>query len=327
MKSRKKFLIPLILAVIFLAVGAAGGIYINSRRTNNAPPDHYFARSEQISSMTDIVGERSLAEAVPEPVPSDAETVPAASDAAVSESAASLEGEENEAQIEADSPSGADSPEAKVYRYYSSENARQDVDSYIEYLKTEKHFIDVTDAQKEDAEDKAAASEAGSASSTGSAQDGAGAESRKKVHRLAGASQDSDSYLSITITEEADGYTVTTVKENQPWAAYFTQLWDSALHQAGTDNTEPQPSLASAEETVRTADQQLLGLPAPASEYEFIAKRGLVRLNGNDYYCVSAYRANDTETFDYEGAYLLDASSGKIMYRYDEATGDAQLLR
>ncbi len=324
MKSRKKFLIPLILAIIFLAVGAAGGIYINSRRTNNAPPDHYFARSEQISSMTDIVGERSLAEAVPEPVPSEAETVPAASDAAVSESAASesaasLEGEEYGTQAEAAS-SGADSPEAKVYRYYSSENARQDVDSYIEYLKTEKHFIDVTDAQKEDAEDKAAASST-------AAQDGAGAESRKKVHRLAGASQDSDSYLSITITEEADGYTVTTVKENQPWAAYFTQLWDSTLHQAGTDNTEPQPSLASAEETVRTADQQLLGLPAPSSEYEFIAKRGLVRLNGNDYYCVSAYRANDTETFDYEGAYLLDASSGKIMYRYDEATGDAQLLR
>lgn len=362
MKSGKKFLIPLILAVIFLAVGAGGGIYINSRRAANVPPDHYFARSEHISSVTDIVGERSLAQETSQPAPSQeapqtlepklpngeaaAEGSPEKGDPAkgASEKGDSAKGDPEKSVLgETVSPEGdsgesasgeaqeslpaeteaADaSPETKVYRYQSSESARADVDSYIQYLKTEKHFIDVTDALAED--EKKEGGTPGSAASAGASSAEQG---ERRIHRLAGASQDSDSYLSITITEEEDGYTVTTVKENQPWAAYFTQLWDSSLNRAQLQNTEPQPTLATAEETVRKAGQELLKLPAPVSEYEFIAKRGLVRIDGNDYYCVSAYRSNDTETFDYECAYLLDASSGKIMYQYDEATGDARKLR
>ncbi len=347
MKSGKKFLIPLILAVIFLAVGAGGGIYINSRRAANVPPDHYFARSEHISSVTDIVGERSLAQETSQPAPSQEApqtlepTLPNGEAAAegspekgdpekgdlgetVSPEGDSGESASGEAQesLTTETEAADASPETKVYRYRSSESARADVDSYIQYLKTEKHFIDVTDALAEN--EKKEGGTPGSAASAGASSAEQG---EQRIHRLAGASQDSDSYLSITITEEEDGYTVTTVKENQPWAAYFTQLWDSSLNRAQLQNTEPQPTLATAEETVRKAGQELLKLPAPVSEYEFIAKRGLVRIDGNDYYCVSAYRSNDTETFDYECAYLLDASSGKIMYQYDEATGDARKLR
>lgn len=85
-------------------------------------------------------------------------------------------------------------------------------------------------------------------------------------------------------------------------------------------------TMVAAEETVRSADQELLDLQRPVADYKFISKRGLIRLDGNDYYCVSAYLPNVNGSFDYAGAYLLDSASGTITHHYDEATGEISAL-
>lgn len=282
---KKKILIPLFLAIVCLTVGIAGGLLISLKKNTekNTSPDYYFSKSEQIPSVTGIVGERSL-------IPSS-ETAP--SNEPISAPAASQPFSESQSL-----ESQASESSAVVYKYYSN-TVEQDVKDYVEYLKSEKNFIDISDVETD--------------------------ESNSASYHLAGASQDEDAYLSIAISETSDSYTVTTTKESEPWYSYVTELWNNSRKQ--TSVSSPHPTMVSAEDQVRSSTQQFLNLSRPVSDYKFIAQRGLININGTDYYCVSAYLPNETGTFDYECAFLLDASSGTITYQYNESTGQTLHLQ
>lgn len=288
MKTKKKIIIPLFLAIACLITGITGGIFISLKRNayQNISPEHYFSKSEQVSSITGIVGERSIFTSVNETSP-DNTTAADSSDKA----AEALE----------EQPLEKPSESSSIVYNYSSDTVQQDVEDYVTYLKSEKDFIEITGAH----------TDAGDEPST--------------TRYLAGASQDEDSYLSLTIKESTDSYSISAVKEAQPWTSFLTELWNTSYQQ--TAPAETSPTIVSAEEQVRSASQQFLKLPNPTDSYRFISKRGLIRLNSSDYYCVSAYLPNEIGTFDYECAFLVDSASGAVKYQYDESTGEAFLLQ
>lgn len=308
MKTKKIIIISLFLAIACLVTGIAGGIFISLKRSTsqNLSPEHYFSKSEQVSSITDIVGERSTFTSVNEASPDNTAVLESSDEngnADISnkaENGTAASSDEAEAAPKSQPLEKASESSSIIYNY-SSNTVQQDVADYVAYLKSEKNFIEITNVRK-NAQDE---------SST--------------TRYLAGASQDEDSYLSITISEGADSYSISAVKENQPWNSFLTELWNTSYHQFSAEETSP--TIVSAEEHVRSASQQFLNLPHPTDAYRFISKRGLIRVNNNDYYCVSAYLPNEIGTFDYECAFLVDAASGAIKYQYDESTGETFLLQ
>lgn len=291
MKSKKKILIPLSLAIICLVAGIAGGIFITLKKNAgpNTSPEYYFSKSEEVPSITGIVGERSIFTSATETVRDAVSFL----EAAVNPKAEPTEtADDPKAQ-----PLETSSEDSAIVYNYVSDTVKQDVDEYVAYLESEKNFIELTNLRKDEkAKDPSS-----------------------NTRCLAGASQDKESFLSITITEDVDSYSISAVKENQPWDLFVAELWKSSYHLLAAEDAVP--TTVSAEEQVRSATQKELNLPYPPENYKFISKRGQIRVDGNDYYCVSAYLPNETGTFDYECAFLLDAASGAIEYQYDEATG------
>lgn len=197
----------------------------------------------------------------------------------------------------------------KQYSYLHAENPSADLKSYMDYLESEKNFIDVTEKSHQD--ERTPNQEAA------------------EIHQLAGPSKDSAAYLSIALKSNTDSYTLTIRKENQPWNTYYKDQWNQ--QKKIVEDLKKQPKAANtieqAEDTVRSQGPEKLGLPGTADSYEYIGAPGVSKIEGTNYYTVRAYKRQPDKTLIYAASYLLDYSTNKVAYQYDEVTGKATPLK
>lgn len=201
----------------------------------------------------------------------------------------------------------------EIYEYLHIKDVASDIKSYQSYLEGEKNFIDVTaDRQQPSSE----------ASAEGSL------EKSIEIYRLAGPSKDPESFLTVTLEPGADSYTITAVREQQPWNTYFKDLWTQQKKKIEDfeKSSSPTTTLQQAEDTVRAQGQEKLGLPEAADSYEYIAAPGLSKIDGKNYYTVRTYSRQPDETLIYVATYLFDHNSGSVAFRYDEVTRETTPL-
>ena len=201
----------------------------------------------------------------------------------------------------------------EIYEYLHIRDVASDIKNYRSYLEGEKNFIDVTTDRTQ-------------SSSESSAEESQ--ENSTEIYRLAGPSRDPESFLSITLEPDADSYTITAVREKQPWNAYFKDLWTQQKKKIEDFEKSPSPAttLQQAEDTVRAQGQEKLGLPEAADSYEYIAVPGLSKIEGKNYYTVRTYSRQPDETLIYVSTYLFDHNSGSVAFRYDEVTRETTPL-
>lgn len=280
---------------------AAGGIAViwslnkNSVPKPPSPPAYYFAKEDNISSLTEVVGERVFEEINPvddgdgESTAAPEETTGQADTAAPEETAgqadtAALDGEERE-----------------EYHYYPTEDAAADLQAYKDYLMQEKHFIEPA-AEDEDMEDTTT-------------------EDPVEIRCiLAGPSSDENSYLEITLAAGQTACTITAVKKDEAWDGYVARLYEEEKKKVQKQPEETISTRQIAEDTVRGMSQGQLALPEPVKNYEFITNPGLIMVDGTNYYRVSAYKKQENGTLSYECAYLMDFASGDVSYKFDDVT-------
>lgn len=289
LRKKRIIIIAGILILVAVAAAAVSALVIKRGREEKAalPPESYFAKSEELPSVTDILGERSF------------EKLGLGEAAKVGKEGAS-EQEETETVQE---DSTAEDELTEKYRYYPEEDAKEEARQYRDYLMNERNFLDVTgDAQEETEEE------------------GAGC-------RLAGPSREDGWYLEITIETEGSSYTITAVKKKEAWNSYVSRLWEEEKTKETAEETqEPKSSREIAEETVRSMTQTQLKLPDPVGSYEFISNPGLINVDGKEYYRVSAYKKLENGTLTYACAYLMNYASGSVDYKYDDVTEKTEPL-
>ena len=287
----KKLLVLLAALLMLVIIGAAIAIFLltlgkrgKESVAEEAPkaPTYYFSEDEEISSITEIVGERDFKAQAPK------------KDEAASEST------EDEAESE-----------KEIYQYLHASDPVGDIEAYQSYLEGEKNFLDITDKSRME-----------------EAQSPEASEEEPNIYELAGPSKDANYYLSITLETSADGYKVTTCKEDQPWNTYLKTLWNEQKQKIEDIQKKPKASttIEQAEDAVRAQSQEKLGLPEPVDSYEYIATPGIVRIDGTNYYAVRTYKQLEDRTLIYIGTFLFNCDTNDVSYQYDEITGQTTPL-
>ncbi len=281
MKKSKLFLILAI--TIILTAGTTSLLlprFLNQKAESLPPkePACYLDKEENLKSVTQIVGERSC---ILEQVYREGTGSVSSNDAA------SLT-----------EPSPADDSMQMVYRYYPSPDTdmQDDISKYMDYLVSEKQFLDITSVSSAVPDAVPVEANDGSVS----------------VYRLAGPSVDSSSCLAVTIRKFSDSYTVLPQKLEEPWNTYVSKIW--ADGQKETQKSQ-HSTLDAAERSVASASSGTLGLTGDRKQYTFIADRGITLYGNQEYYQVNAYRQNQNGTLDYVCTYLLDPYTDQIAYR------------
>lgn len=220
---------------------------------------------------------------------------------------------ESAAKSAADAKSSTTTPvePEDTYKYVNLDNASEDLKSYKDYLETKKSFIDVT------AESTAAASTEGETKSENA-----------EFYQLSGPSNDSKSYLSITLESSGDSVTVTAGKGSESWNDYFKNQWDQQKQVISDIQKQPKPetTIEQAENTVRSQSQEKLKLSESTDSYQFIASPGISKIDGKDYYTVRTYKRLPDSTLTYIATYLCDCSDNSVGFQYDEVSGKATPL-
>lgn len=264
-------------------------------------PTYYFSKEEDISSVTEIVGERDFEKLEASETSPDTETKEPV----------------NQNDIPEESSAGTASRTSGLgasYKYIHVEDTSADIKSYMDYLEGKKNFINVTDKPEQSESGQPSADETLKTSS--------------EFYQLAGPSKDSASYLSITLESEADSYTVTTSKESQPWSTYFKDQWNQQKKIIADFEKQPKATntIEQAEDAVRSLSQEKLGLAEAADSYEFIASPGISKIDGKNYYTVRTYKRQPDSTLIYIATYLFDYETSNVAFQYDEVTGNATPL-
>lgn len=305
--KNKKALVLLVAALMVVIVGAAAAIIlltlpkkVRTEEKAAEAPAYYFSKEEGISSVTDVVGERSFEKV----------TVPKADQADNAENEEPESEDSQGGQTQAAKESNAETTagsngQEETYKYLDVDDVSADLKSYRSYLEEEKNFIDVT-GRKQTAESSAEESQKEST----------------EFYQFAGPSKDSDSYLSITLEAETGSYTVTACKEKQSWSTYFKDIWNQQKKEIEDYEKVPKATntIEKAEETVRAQGQEKLGLPEAADSYEFIAAPGISKIDGKDYYTVRTYKRQPDDTLNYVATYLFDYNTSNVAFQYNEAT-------
>lgn len=320
MKLKRKMWIGI--AAAGFVVAAAGGIAViwslnkNSVPKPPSPPVYYFAKEDNISSLTEVVGERVFEEINPVDAGDGGESTGAAEETAVRSDTMDRGGaetqeetgaqEETAGQEETGTQEETAGEEREQYRYYPAEDAAADLQAYKEYLMQEKHFIEPA---IEEEDDKGETKEEEKEEDSGELR-----------CILAGPSSDENSYLEITLTAGQTACTVTAVKKGEAWNSYVARLYEEEKKKVQKQPEEPISTRQIAEDTVRGMSQGQLALSEPVKNYEFITNPGLIMVEGTNYYRISAYKKQENGTLSYECAYLMDFDSGDVGYKYDDVT-------
>jgi hypothetical protein len=305
--KNKRVLVLMSAALLIVIMGSVQAIILltsqkkEPKEKAEAAPTYYFSKDEDISSVTEIVGERDFIKQ---------ETSKASLETETKETGDQTEKTKESSAGAASQTSGLE----ESYKYLHAEDTSADIKSYMDYLEGKKNFINVTDNSQQTESGQPSADETAKTSS--------------EFYQLAGPSKDSASYLSITLESEADSYTVTTSKENQPWGTYFKDRWNQ--QKKIIDDFEKQPkatnTIEQAEAAVRSMGQEKLGLAEAADSYEYIASPGISKIDGNNYYTVRTYKRQPDDTLIYIATYLFDYNTSSVAFQYNEVTGKASPL-
>ena len=304
--KNKRVLVLLAAALMIIIIGSAQAIILLTAKKKDVSkeqvqkaPSFYFSKDEDISSVTEIVGEREFEKQPASEAGQETETKETGSQA--------QEAGESSAGSSPQTPGSEDR-----YKYLHVDDTSADLKSYMDYLEGEKNFINVTDRSQKPGQ---TTTEEASKADT-------------EIYQLAGPSKDSSSYLSITLESQAGSYTVTTAKENQPWNTYFKDQWNQQKKVIADFEKQPKATntIEQAEETVRSQGQEKLGLPDAAESYEYIAAPGISKIDGKNYYTVRAYKRHSDDTLIYVASYLFDYDTSSVAFQYDEVTEKATPL-
>ncbi|WP_312427178.1 hypothetical protein [Lacrimispora sp.] len=298
--KNKRVLVLMGAALLIVIMGSVQAIIMLTSQKKGEPeenaevaPTYYFSKEEDISSVTEIVGERDFEKL---------ETSDASSETETKETVDQI------TESSADTASRTSGLEAS-YKYLNVEDTSADIKSYMDYLEGKKNFINVTDKSEPSDSGQPSADETPKTSS--------------EFYQLAGPSKDSASYLSITLESEADSYTVTTSKENQPWSTYFKDQWNQQKKIIADFDKLPKATNTKeqAEDAVRSLSQETLGLSEASDSYEFIVSPGISKIDGKNYYKVRTYKRQPDSTLIYIATYLFDYETSNVAFQYDEVTG------
>lgn len=286
--KNKKILMLLVAALILIILGAAAAIILltmpNKRVTRIAKEETPKAPAYYFSKKEDISSITKI--------------VGTRNFQKLTSTPKSSESEDDSAQ-EAEETS-----QEEVYQYSQIEDVSGDLKSYLEYLEGDKNFIDVTQKEQQ-------APDSSKESSS---------EEQNEFYQFAGPSNDSESYLFVTLESKDDSYTVITSQGNEPWNTYFKDLWGK--QQKTIEEFQKQPkatnTIAQAENTVRAQGQKKLGLPEKADSYEYIAAPGLSQIDGKEFYTVRTYKRQPDNTLIYIATYLYDYKTSQVSYAFDE---------
>ncbi len=306
--KNKRVLVLMGAALLIVIMGSVQAIILLTSQKKGEPeekagvaPTYYFSKEEDISSVTEIVGEREFEKQ--------------------EASLASLETETKETADQTDKPKESSAGTVSrtsgleaSYKYLHVEDTSADIKSYMDYLEGKKNFINVTDQSKQTEPGQPSADETLKTSS--------------EFYQLAGPSKDSASYLSIILESEADSYTVTTSKEDQPWNTFFKDQWDQQKKKISDFEKQPKATntIEQAEDAVRSLSQEKLGLAEASDSYEFIVSPGISKIDGKNYYKVRTYKRQPDSTLIYIATYLFDYETSNVAFQYDEVTGNATPL-
>ncbi|WP_313151995.1 hypothetical protein [Lacrimispora sp.] len=306
--KNRRVLVLMAAALLIVIMGSVQAIILltsqkkdMSEEKAEEAPTYYFSKDEDISSVTEIVGDR------------DFERQEASEASLETETKETGDQTEEPKESSADASSQTSSLEA-CYKYFHVEDTSADIKSYMDYLEGKRNFINVTDKSPQSESGQPSAEETPKSSS--------------EIYQLAGPSKDSTSYLSITLESEADSYTVTTSKENQPWSTYFKDQWDQQKKIIADFEKQPKATttIEQAVDSVRAQGQEKLGLPEAIDSYEYIAAPGISKIDGNNYYTVRTYKRQPDDTLIYVATYLFDYNTSSVAFQYDEVTGKATPL-
>lgn len=295
-KLEKKTVIIILavgIALMIISIAALLGRMAARRDRTPQPPARYFAKSENLSSVTEVVGDRRFETVTDGAVENREETSAAepaeTSETGLTESAAAEEKGEN----------------IERYAYFPTESVEEDVTAYMDYLKSEKTFLDVTEGE-------------------GDPEEGA----QTRIYRLSGPSEDEKCHLEITIEIADNSYTLTAAKVDEPWNSYVSGLWtEEKKKEANRKPEEAVSSMEMAQEAVKSLGEARLNLPKPIDQYDFRTGMGVVNVDGRDYYKVGTYERQENGTVTYECAYLVDYDSGAVAYKYNDATDEKEALK
>lgn len=288
MRKKRIIIIAGILILAAAAAAAVSALAIKRGREEKAelPPESYFAKTEELPSVTDILGERNFEKL-------------GLGEAAKVRKAGAQEQEETETVPK---ESAAEDLMEK-YRYYPVEDAKEEVHQYRDYLMSERNFLDVTGVDQEETEKEGVSCRLAGPS-------------REEGCYLEITIETEGSSYTVTAVKKKEPWNSYV---SRLWEEEKTK-------KTAAETEEPKSSREIAEERVRSMTQAQLKLPEPVSSYEFIANPGLVNVDGKDYYQVGAYKKLENGTLTYECAYLMDYASGNVDYKYDDVTEKTEPL-
>lgn len=345
--SKKLLLLLFLVAVVILAfaAGIAAAVLVprllEQRRIAAElkaleAPAFYFTEEDAVSSVTVVLGERRY-EKFLEDIFEDGtvirETEGTESTAEETQTLSQsvqegTEGTETESTETATQEETVQPVVREVYQYYPQEEdgIQKDIREYMEYLQSEKNFLDISDIMDADKEMEGVADLLEEE------------DSQVQGYWLVGSGANPESYLILSIVQYPEYYQVRTKVGEKSFTQYVAGLWeerdqvqaDTGLLNAGQPITGQRPAVTSPdvptqqylEEKIASMSQEELKLPEPTENYEFMVNNGAVYVEGTEYFRVTAYRPNEEGTLSYECTYLMDID-GNLHYTYDEVTGEA----
>ncbi len=347
--AKKLFLLLFLVVVVILAfaAGIAAAVLvprlleqrrIAAEQKAMEAPAFYFTEEDGVSSVTAVLGERRY-EKFLEDVFADGTVIRETEETQETETTAeetetvsqsTQTGEETAGTETESADAGTQEEETiqpvvrEVYQYYPQEegDVRKDIREYMEYLQSEKNFLDISDIMDSDKEMEGVADLVEEE------------DSQAQGFWLAGPAANAESYLILSIVQYPDFYQVRTKVGEKPWTQYVAGLWEER-DQVQTDTVlpnpgQPQPAVTTPgvptkqylEEKIASMSQEELKLPEPTENYDFIVSEGVVYVEEEEYFRVTAYRPGEKGTLRYECTYLMDID-GNLHYTYDEVTGEA----
>lgn len=284
--KNKKLLIILIIVIVFISAGLLAFIF--NRKKPLESPENYTIDEDTISSITTIVGDRSLKSIKEESFGGDESQKKEDNEEESKEDKKEKKKEKDDKKAE-DSKEEKDEQEQQQasgetkrveYVYTEIESPGEDVNTYMEFLINDCNYISMPPIDE---------SETTMAAATESLEEG-------KIFQI-----------SIDYTE--DSYTVLVQKypgqilkpeEEEPEEEQNTGLsWDGAMSKLEEYTPEQ------------------LGVPDPVSEYTLIPNRGRYLLKGTEFFNINAYKKENGSNIIMGVFYV--ACDGSMVYKYDVA--------
>lgn len=278
--KNKKLLIILIIVIVFISAGLLAFIF--NRKKPLESPENYTIDEDTVSSITTIVGDRSLKSIKEESFGGDeSQKKEENKDEEEKEDKKDKKEKDKKKEEKDDEQQQQASGETKrvEYVYTEIENPEEDVNTYMEFLINDCNYISMPPIDE---------SETIVAAATESLEEG-------KIFQV-----------SVDYTE--DGYIVLVQK-------YPGQILKPEEEEPEEEEQNTGLSWDGAMSKLEEYTPEQLGVPDPVSEYILIPNRGRYLLEGSEFFNINAYKKENGSNIIMGVFYI--ACDGSIVYKYD----------